>query len=65
MQRETTILKIMLGMDSKETPVVTGSYAQEIREAVRRVQTGQLSETERKIAARSTKISHEYEAVWK
>lgn len=54
----------MLGMDSKETPVVTGRYAQEIREAVRRVHTGQLTDIERKIAARSTKISHEYNAVW-
>lgn len=55
----------MLGMDSKETPVVTGSYAQEIREAVRRVQTGNLSDTEKDIAARSAKICHEYDAVWK
>lgn len=55
----------MLGMDSKKTPLVTGSYAKEIREAVRRVQTGQLSETEKRIAARSAKICHEYDAVWK
>lgn len=65
MQRQTTIFIIMLGMDSKKTPLVTGSYAKEIREAVRRVQTGQLSETEKRIAARSAKICHEYDAVWK
>lgn len=55
----------MLGMDSKETPMVTGSYAKEIREAMRRVQTRQLSDAEKEIAARSAKISREYDAVWK
>jgi len=54
----------MLGIDSKETPIVTGTYADEIRKAVRRVHQGQLNDEDRQIAARSASIRHEYEAVW-
>ena len=55
----------MLGIDSKETPIVTGAYADEIREAVRRAHQGQLTEADRKVAARSASIKQEYDAVWK
>lgn len=55
----------MLGIDSKETPIVTGAYADEIREAVRRAHQGQLTEADQKIAARSASIKQEYDAVWK
>lgn len=55
----------MLGIDSKETPVVTGIYADEIREAVRRAYQGQLNEADRKVAARSASIKQEYDAVWR
>lgn len=55
----------MLGIDSKETPVVTGTYADEIREAVRRAHQGQFNEADLKVAARSASIKQEYDAVWK
>jgi len=55
----------MLGIDSKETPVVTGAYADEIREAVRRAYQGQINESDRDIADRSARILQEYHAVWK
>lgn len=55
----------MLGIDSKETPIVSGTYADEIRAAVRRVHLGQLNDEDRQVAARSASIRHEYEAVWK
>ena len=62
---ETYKLIIMLGIDSKETPVVTGTYANEIREAVRRAHLGQLNDSDRDIAARSANIKREYDVVWK
>lgn len=55
----------MLGIDSRETPMVTGMYADEIRESVRRVHQGVLNETDHRIAARSASIRQEYDAVWK
>jgi len=55
----------MLGIDSKETPIVTGTYAEEIRETVRRAHMGQLNDSDRKIAARSASVKKEYDAVWK
>jgi cellobiose-specific phosphotransferase system component IIA len=55
----------MLGIDSKETPIVTGAYADEIREAVRRAYQGQFNEADKKVAARSDSIKQEYDAVWK
>lgn len=55
----------MLGIDSKETPVVTGSYAEEIRVTVRRVHLGQFNETDKDIAAHSISIKQKYNAVWK
>jgi hypothetical protein len=58
-------IKDMLGIDSKETPIVTGVYADEIREAVRRAHLGQFIDSDRKVAARSASIKQEYDAVWK
>ena len=55
----------MLGIDSKETPVVTGTYAKDIREAVRRVRQGLLSDSDMQIAARSASVKKEYNAIWK
>ena len=55
----------MLGIDSKKTPIVTGTYAEDIRKALRRVRMGQYNDADQKIAARSASIKHEYEAVWK
>jgi len=55
----------MLGIDSKETPIVTGTYADNLREALRRVRLGQYNDTDQKIAARSASVKHEYDAVWK
>ena len=56
---------VMLGIDSKETPVVTGIYAEEVRDALRRVHLGLPNEAGQKIAARSANIKREYEAVWR
>ena len=57
--------KVMLGIDNKETPVVTGTYAEEIREAVRRAHLGLYNDSEKEVEARSTLIKQEYDAVWK
>lgn len=55
----------MLGIDSKETPVVTGVYAMNIRDAARRSYLRKKNSVDRKISARSAKIQKEYNAVWK
>ncbi|MBR1687176.1 MAG: hypothetical protein IJ710_01430 [Prevotella sp.] len=55
----------MLGIDNKETPVVTGAYADEIREAARRAYQGLKNESDKNIADRSARILQEYNAVWK
>ena len=55
----------MLGIDSKKTPIVTGSYADEIREAVHRKYQGQYTRKDHQVAARSASIKKEYDAVWK
>ena len=57
--------KIMLGIDSKETPIVTGIYAKNIREAARRVYLREQNRADKKIAARSATVKKEYNAVWK
>lgn len=55
---------IMLGIDSKELPVVEGQYATEMREALQRVRTGQLNETDKQIEEYSQRIKKEYAIVW-
>lgn len=54
----------MLGIDSKELPVVEGQYATEMREALQRVRTGQLNETDKQIEEYSQRIKKEYAIVW-
>ena len=65
MHREINDIVIMLGIDSKETPVVTGTYAENIREAIRRAHLGHFNDSDREIAARSASVKREYDAVWK
>ena len=62
---KTIIRKTMLGIDSNETPVVTGVYAERIRKAARRAFLHERNNNDRMIAARSAKIRKEYNAVWK
>ena len=53
----------MLGIDSVHTPI-QGSFADEIRESVRRITTGHLNEADRSRMRRSRKVLSRYEAVW-
>lgn len=62
---KTIILNNMLGIDSNETPVVTGVYAERIRKAAHRAFLHERNSKDEKIAARSAKIRKEYNAVWK
>ena len=54
----------MLGIDSPHTPV-EGKFADEIRETMRRMSTGNLNEADKKRIRRSRKVLEKYEAVWK
>lgn len=62
---KTIIQNNMLGIDSNETPVVTGVYAERIRKAAHRAFLHERNSKDEKIAARSAKIRKEYNAVWK
>lgn len=55
----------MLGMDSKETPVVRGHYATEVREALKRAALRQPNDSDLQIEKRSKSIRTKYETVWK
>lgn len=55
----------MLGIDSKELPVVEGQYATEMREALHRVRTGRLNDFEKQIEERSQRIRKKYDIIWK
>ena len=55
----------MLGMDSNTPAVVTGKYATEMREAIRRKYTNRPNESDKQARARSEQIKSEYHAVWK
>ena len=55
----------MLGIDSKEIPVVKGRYAKGMRDTLKRVHTGNLSKADKEIAARSEKILHEFNVIKK
>ena len=59
------VILTMLGMDKNRPSVIEGEYAKEMREAVHRKYTAQVSETEAKANTRSQKIKNEYNAVWK
>lgn len=63
--RQTLGGKKMLGMDSKETPVVRGQYATEVREALKRVVLRQPNDSDLQIEKRSKSIRTKYETVWK
>ena len=53
----------MLGIDSKELPVVKGRYANSARKAVQRAHTGQLNSSDKKTMTRSAKILEEFVVV--
>ena len=53
----------MLGVRSRRKPI-TGEYAQNLREQIRRYETGQLNEEDRR-RIEFLNQSSEYEAVWK
>ena len=53
----------MLGIDTPHTPV-KGKFAEEIRETIRRVSTGCLSEADKRRLRRSRKVLQKYDAVW-
>jgi len=55
----------MLGIDSKELPVVKGRYADSARKAVKRAHTGQLNASDKKTMNRSAKILEEFVVVKK
>lgn len=55
----------MLGVDEKHFTIVTGEYAEKLRDAVRRRDTGELNEEDLKIKARAEQIKKEYRVIWK
>ena len=55
----------MLGMDKNTPPVITGKYAEEMREAIHRKYTNRPNESDKQANARSKQIKSEYNAVWK
>lgn len=55
----------MLGMDSKTTPVVSGAFANGVRDALKRAKQGQPNDFDRRVEEHSEQIKKEYEAIWK
>lgn len=55
----------MLGIDKGMPPVVTGSYADEVRDTIRRIHSQELNEADKQTISRSDKIVREYNAIWK
>lgn len=53
----------MLGIDSKEIPVVKGNFATEMREKLYRVRKGFLTDKEIKAEERSKEIRRKYDIV--
>ena len=53
----------MLG-DEKHFTIVTGEYAEKLRDAVRRMETGELNEDDLRIKARAEQIKKEYRVIW-
>ncbi|MBO4800907.1 MAG: capsular biosynthesis protein [Bacteroidaceae bacterium] len=53
----------MLGIKTRRAPI-GGDIADQIRDAVARVATGQLNERERAQVERSKRLSEQYEAHW-
>lgn len=54
----------MLGIDSKELPVVEGKYATEMRESLQRIRSGQLNDHDMRVDERSQRIRRKYDVVW-
>lgn len=54
----------MLGVKNNHT-VIKGEYAEKLRDAIRRRDTGELNEEDLKAKERSEKIKKEYRAIWK
>lgn len=63
-QIQTNIVLNMLGIDTPHKPI-EGKFADEIRDIVRRMSTGKLNETDKKMIRRSRKVLEKYDAVWK
>jgi hypothetical protein len=55
----------MLGFENKKPFVVTGKYAKELREKLRRYRTGEFNEEDLRQMERSKKILSKYNAIWK
>ena len=53
----------MLGIDTPHKPI-KGKFAEEIREAVRRLSTGALNDADKKRICRSKKVLKRYNAIW-
>lgn len=54
----------MLGIDSKELPVVEGQYATEMREALWRNRSGNLNAFDKQTEEYSQKVKSKYAVVW-
>lgn len=54
----------MLGVKNNHT-VIKGEYAEKLRDAIRRRDTGELNEEDLKVKERSEKIKKEYRVIWK
>ena len=65
METVTNERTAMLGMDKNTPAIVTGKYAEEMREAIRRKYTNQPNESDKQASTRSEQIKSEYHAVWK
>lgn len=55
----------MLGQDSKELPIVTGRYAEEMRDALRRAHLNQPNDADQRTQIRAAQIMKKYHVVWK
>lgn len=53
----------MLGIDTPHKPV-EGKFAEEIRDAVRRVTTRKLNDADKRRISRSRRILERFDAVW-
>jgi hypothetical protein len=55
--------KIMLGIDTPHKPV-EGKFAEEIRDAVRRVTSKKLNDADKRRLRRSRRVLARFDAVW-
>ena len=54
----------MLGTE-KHFTIVTGEYAEKLRDAIRRRETGELNEEDERIRVRAEQIKKLYRVIWK